>query len=120
MTILEDFVWRGDNDMKNILTVILMMGSMVFTQSGVRIVGGITYSTISGDDFSEALVEDASIDVNNKSIMGLRFGAEKTMENGLIAGATYSNRGGSFSSRISFLFKIFFRISKLTIASMLK
>ena len=53
MTILEDFVWRGDNDMKNILTVILMMGSMVFTQSGVRIVGGITYSTTSGDEYIE-------------------------------------------------------------------
>ena len=84
--------------MKKIVTIILMMSSIVFTQSGVRIIGGITYSSLAGDDFSEALIEDISIDVNNESIMGFRFGAETTLANGLIGGATYSQRGFSFSA----------------------
>ena len=75
-----------------------MIGSTSYTQSGVRIIGGITYSSISGDEFAESLVEGTDIDVNTESIMGLRFGAEKTLANGLIAGATYSQRGVSFSA----------------------
>jgi hypothetical protein len=84
--------------MKKILTIILTMSSMVFTQSGINIIGGITYSTTSGDDWSDTFFEGIPFDVNNESKLGFRFGAEKTMANGLIAGATYSNRGGSFSS----------------------
>ena len=53
-----------------------------------------------GGSFGSPLAweRNGNIDVNNKSIMGLRFGAEKTLENGLIAGITYSQRGFSFSA----------------------
>ena len=87
--------------MKIILTIILMMSSIVFTQSGVRIMGGITYSSISGDELAESLTGGTGIEINTESIMGFRFGAEKTLANGLITGATYSQRGASFSAKES-------------------
>ena len=87
--------------MKKIVTIILMMSSIVFTQSGVRIMGGITYSSISGDELAESLTGGTGIEINTESIMGFRFGAEKTLANGFITGATYSQRGGSFSANES-------------------
>ena len=52
----------------------------------VNIIGGITYSTIEGDDAGDA-----------ENMLGFRFGVEKRLANGLIAGATYSQRGASYS-----------------------
>ena len=51
----------------------VILSSMVFPQSGIRVVGGITYSSISGDKFIESLIEDTGIDVNSASIVGLRI-----------------------------------------------
>ena len=52
----------------------------------VNIIGGITYSTVEGDD-----VEDA------ENLLGFRFSIENTLTNGYIVGATYSQRGSSSS-----------------------
>jgi len=65
---------------------VLMVYSMAYAQSGLNAVGGINYSKVVGDDTE---------DVDN--LMGLRFGVEKTLLNGLIAGAVYSQRGYSIS-----------------------
>ena len=66
--------------------MVLMVCSMAFAKSGLNAIGGINYSTVAGDD-----VEDAD------NLMGFRFGVEKTLTNGLIAGAIYSQRGYSYS-----------------------
>ncbi|MBC8213421.1 MAG: PorT family protein [Candidatus Marinimicrobia bacterium] len=74
--------------MKKVVTimVVLMVCSMAFAQSGLNAIGGINYSTVAGDD-----VENAD------NLLGFRFGVEKTLTNGLIAGAIYSQRGFSDS-----------------------
>ena len=74
--------------MKKLLTIVMVLifGSMTFAQSGLNAVGGINYSTVAGDD-----------DEDTDNLLGFRFGVEKTLTNGLIAGATYSQRGFSTS-----------------------
>ena len=74
--------------MKKVVTimVVLMVCSIAFAQSGINVIGGINYSTVSGDELE---------DVDN--LMGFRFGVEQTLTNGLIAGAIYSQRGFSSS-----------------------
>jgi hypothetical protein len=52
----------------------------------INIIGGITYSTFEGDDVKDA-----------ENLLGFSFGVEKSLANGLIAGATYSQRGSSSS-----------------------
>ena len=71
--------------MKKSLTILLLVTGL-FAQSGFNLVGGINYSTVSGDD-----IEDV------ENLMGFRFGLEKFLANGLIATATYSQRGFSSS-----------------------
>ncbi|MDP6935989.1 MAG: outer membrane beta-barrel protein, partial [Candidatus Marinimicrobia bacterium] len=68
-----------------LLTMLFIAG--LFAQSEMTVIGGINYSTIAGDD-----VEG---DVEN--LMGFRFGVQQNLANGLIAGATYSQRGFSSS-----------------------
>ena len=79
--------------MKKVVTimVVLMVCSIAFAQSGINVIGGINYSTVSGDELEEL---DGSIADN---LMGFRFGVEQTLTNGLIAGAIYSQRGFSSS-----------------------
>ncbi len=72
--------------MKNLLITLTIVNGL-FAQSGFNFVGGINYSTVSGD------VEDIE---NLENLMGFRFGLEKLLANGLIATATYSQRGFSW------------------------
>ena len=72
--------------MKRMLIAIILTTSL-FTQSNMTLVGGINYSTIAGND-----VEG---DVEN--LMGFKFGVQQNLENGLIGGLTYSQRGFSSS-----------------------
>jgi len=70
---------------KMLFTILLITG--LFAQSEMTVIGGINYSTVAGDD-----VEG---DVEN--LRGFRFGVQKNLENGLIGGLTYSQRGFSSS-----------------------
>lgn len=72
-----------------LITMLLITG--LFAQSEMTVIGGINYSTVAGDD-----VEG---DVEN--LRGFRFGVQKNLENGLIGGLTYSQRGFSSSDKIS-------------------
>ncbi|MBT7377728.1 MAG: outer membrane beta-barrel protein [Candidatus Marinimicrobia bacterium] len=73
---------------KMLITLMLMTG--LFAQSNMTLIGGINYSTISGDDIDAA-----------ENLMGFRFGVQKNLENGLIGGLTYSQRGFSSSDEDS-------------------
>jgi len=53
-------------------------------------VGGINYSTFGGSDNE---IGDTSPD----NLLGFRFGVQQNLANGLIAGATYTQRGALFS-----------------------
>jgi len=62
-------------------------GEQVFSQSGLYVTGGITNSIVDGEDVTK--------DVDY--LMGFKFGIERIHENGLIAGAAYTQRGFSES-----------------------
>jgi len=62
-------------------------GEQVFSQSGLYVIGGITNSIVDGEDVTK--------DVDY--LMGFKFGIERIHENGLIAGAAYTQRGFSES-----------------------
>jgi len=79
---------------KMLITLMLITG--LFAQSnmtlvGMTLVGGINYSTIAGDDIDDA-----------ENLRGFRFGIQKKLENGLIGGVTYSQRGYSISEKNSY------------------
>ena len=76
--------------MKRMLIVIILTTSL-FAQSNITLVGGINYSTVAGNDIDDA-----------ESLMGFRFGVQKNLENGLIGGLTYSQRGFSISEESSY------------------
>ena len=69
--------------MKILLTGILMMG-LIFSQSGLSLTGGITYSTNRGDDVDEDQVEYK---------MGYRFGSESINLSCVIK--LYANKGAA-------------------------
>ena len=72
--------------MKIIITIIVMMGSMVFSQSDFYVIGGITNSIVDGED----------VTLNVDYLMGFKFGIEQ-IHDGLISGAVYTQRGFSGS-----------------------
>jgi hypothetical protein len=74
---------------KMLITLMLITG--LFAQSNMTLIGGINYSTISGDDIDAA-----------ENLMGFRFGVQKYLENGLMGGLTYSQRGFSVSEEDSY------------------
>ena len=60
---------------------------MGFSKAVFYVIGGITNSTVDGDDVTK------DIDY----LIGFKFGIEKIYKNGLISGAVYTKRGFSAS-----------------------
>ena len=74
--------------MKKLLLVCMILGSLV----SAKVIGGITYSNVSGNDVEE----EFGLDPEN--LLGFKFGFESTSpSNGLITGAAFSQRGFSIS-----------------------
>ena len=76
---------------KMLLTILLVAG--LFAQNGIRLTGGINYSTVAGDYVDD--IEDFGADIEN--VMGFRFGIEKIQPNGWITGATFTQMGFEMS-----------------------
>ena len=64
-----------------------MMGSMVLSKSDFYVIGGITSSTVDGENITK--------DVDY--LMGFKFGIKKIYKNGLISEIVYTQRGFSES-----------------------
>ncbi|MDP6133799.1 MAG: hypothetical protein QF856_04300, partial [Candidatus Marinimicrobia bacterium] len=73
---------------KMLLTMLFITG--LFAQSEMTVIGGINYSTFGGSDNELA-------DIKPDNLLGFRFGVQKNLENGLIGGATYTQRGAFYS-----------------------
>ena len=73
---------------KMIITIMLITG--LFAQSNMTLVGGVNYATFGGSDNE---LEGVSPD----NLLGFRFGLQQNLANGLISGATYTQRGALYS-----------------------
>lgn len=73
--------------MKNLIVSLIVITSLVFSQTDMYLIGGINYSKVVGDD-----VEDID------NTFGIKLGFEKKLSNIFIAGIGYSQRGWSSSS----------------------
>ena len=76
--------------MKKLLLVCMILGSLVSAKA--KVIGGITYSNVSGNDVEK----EFGLDPEN--LLGFKVGFEITSpSNGLITGAAFSQRGFSLS-----------------------
>ena len=82
---------------KLLLLVLLIVGSLIAQseQSNIRLIGGISYSNIAGNDFKNAYGSPPD------NLLGYKFGIESEPSSDLIIGISYTDRGFSINESLN-------------------
>jgi len=75
----------------------VVLCSFIVGQSGFSIVGGFNLSNFDGESSSSFESQEFVLNVDFKSVNGFKVGVQHTLQNGLIATYSFSQRGAQFS-----------------------